>query len=91
MGEAKFPVLMENYWGEVNRRELSTDAGCSEHPVPAKETGGYNLCCAEPLVGAPGLILNKWCGSSFTLKVVKQGSLLQSLHERKKFTSSLAF
>lgn len=49
---------MENHWGEVNHRELSTDAGCSEHPIPTKEAGGYNLCRAEPLVGAPGLILN---------------------------------
>lgn len=54
------------HWGEVNSRELSTDAECS-----AKEAGGYNLCPAEPLVGAPGLILNKWHGSSFTLKVIK--------------------
>lgn len=60
MGEAKFLVLMENHWREVNSRELSTDAGCSEHPVPAKEADGYNLCPAESLVGAPGLILNKW-------------------------------
>lgn len=54
------------------------------HPIPAREAGGYHLCHAEPLVGAPGLILNKWPGSTFALKVVKQGILLQSLHERKK-------
>lgn len=91
MGEAKFPVLLENHWVEVNPRELSADAGCSGHPVLTKKNRLVaTVWRAKPQV-APGLLLNKWCGSSFTLEVVKQGRVLQSLHERKKFTSSLAF
>lgn len=72
-------MLMENHWGEVNCRELSTDTECSEHPLSSKEAGNYNLSCAEPLVVASGLILNKQHENSFTLKEVKQENLLQSL------------
>lgn len=91
MGEAQFPVLVEKRWGAAAGRELRTDAGRSERPVPTKGAGDCNLCGAEPLVGAPGLGLNKRRGSSFTLKGIKQGSFLRSLHERRKFPSSLAF
>lgn len=52
--------------------------------LPGRLLATTCVCHAEPLVGAPGLILNKWPGSTFALKVVMQGILLQSLHERKK-------
>lgn len=75
--------------GRSESQHLSTDAACPEHPIPAKEAGGYSLCCAEPPLGSPGLILSKRCGNSFTLKVVKQGK--QSLRGREGFTHPLAF
>lgn len=78
---SKVPSADGGPLGRSESQHLNTDAAYSEHPIPAKETGGYSLCCAEPLLGAPGLILSKWCGNSFTLKVVKQGK--QSLHGRE--------
>lgn len=90
MGAAKSPMLMENLWVEVSPRE--PHAGCSGHPVLTKKRRLVATAwCAEPQVGAPGLLLSKWLGSSFTQEVVKQGRVLQILHERKKFTSSLMF
>lgn len=84
MGEAKFPRLEENHWVEVNHREPSEAAGCSGYPALTKKRRLVATAwCAQPLVGAPGLLLSKWLGSSFMLEVVKQGRVMQRLHEKK--------
>lgn len=90
-GRGKAPSADGEPLGRSESREPCADAGCSGHPVLTKRRLVATACPAKPHVDAPGLLLNKWHGSSFTLEVVKQGRVLQSLHERKKFTSSLAF
>lgn len=48
MGEAKFPVLLENHWVEVNPREPSADAGWvlwASCPHQEEKAGGYSLAC----------------------------------------------
>lgn len=55
MGEAKFPVLMESHWVDVNPREPSANAGCSGHPVLTKKRRLVAAAWQAKLqVGAPG-------------------------------------
>lgn len=49
-GRSEVPGADGEPLGRSASQELSTGAGCSEHPVPTEGAGGYNPRHAEPLV-----------------------------------------